>query len=156
MLAAWPTARLVPRGNVTAVAHAAAGSVPRLAMPADGAHHAMVRVGASVGACTGPSSCALGGPTVQQVRHRQWLFPKATKGWRPGRFEHEGQALKIARESKRIPIWKLSWAANVSENFLRMVERGDARLPKEQREELERLVGVPVRERRLSKIDRAP
>ncbi|CAE7329451.1 unnamed protein product [Symbiodinium sp. CCMP2592] len=50
------------------------------------------------------------GPATRQVRWRQWLFPQATKGWRPERFEHEGQALQFARQSKRIPIWKLGWA----------------------------------------------
>ncbi|CAE8717805.1 unnamed protein product, partial [Polarella glacialis] len=55
-----------------------------------------------------------------QVRWRQWLFPQATKGWRPERFEHEGQALQFARQSKRIPVWKLGWAANISTKYLQM------------------------------------
>ena len=45
----------------------------------------------------------------RQLRWRQWLFPQAAKGWRPERFEHEGQALQFARQSKRIPVWKLGW-----------------------------------------------
>merc|ERR1712232_615155 len=75
------------------------------------------------------------GPMAQQVRQRQWLFPMATKGFRPERFEHEGLALQLARVSKQIPIWKLGWASNISVNYLRMVERGEASLPPKQREE---------------------
>ncbi|CAE7257785.1 CEP1 [Symbiodinium sp. KB8] len=64
------------------------------------------------------------GPTTRQVRWRQWLFPQATKGWRPERFEHEGQALQFARQSKRIPIWKLGMAAR-TDPFLTDVEVPD-------------------------------
>lgn len=95
-------------------------------------------------------------PLAQQVRCRHFLFPMATKGFKASRFEFEGQALQFARESKRIPIWKLSWAANISVNFLLMVERGDARLPPQQRRELERLLGVPLKRETRSRIDRMP
>mmetsp|Transcript_23857 Transcript_23857/g.45437 ORF Transcript_23857/g.45437 Transcript_23857/m.45437 type:complete len:131 (-) Transcript_23857:18-410(-) len=105
----------------------------------------------------GVPACAVGGPLSQQVRCRQWLFPNhASKCFRPNRFEHEGQALQFARESKRIPIWKLGWAANISSNFLNMVESGDAALMPRQRQELERLLGVPLKKRRRSRIDRTP
>ncbi|CAE7184276.1 unnamed protein product [Symbiodinium necroappetens] len=96
------------------------------------------------------------GPTTRQVRWRQWLFPQATKGWRPERFEHEGQALQFARQSKRIPIWKLGWATSISRNYLEKVEQGEARLLPECREELERVLGVPLKRRRKSRLDRTP
>eukprot|EP00928_Gymnodinium_smaydae_P049491 TRINITY_DN33225_c0_g1_i1.p2 TRINITY_DN33225_c0_g1~~TRINITY_DN33225_c0_g1_i1.p2 ORF type:complete len:126 (+),score=35.84 TRINITY_DN33225_c0_g1_i1:60-437(+) len=99
---------------------------------------------------------SLAGPLSQQVRCRQWLAPLATKGFRPERFEHMGQAMQFARESKRIPIWKLGWAANISKNYLLMVEKGDATLPPVQRREIERLLGVPLKKQSRSKIDRAP
>eukprot|EP00930_Biecheleria_cincta_P067372 TRINITY_DN53919_c0_g1_i1.p2 TRINITY_DN53919_c0_g1~~TRINITY_DN53919_c0_g1_i1.p2 ORF type:complete len:136 (-),score=18.14 TRINITY_DN53919_c0_g1_i1:123-476(-) len=96
------------------------------------------------------------GACATQVRWRQWLFPQATKGWRPERFGHEGQALQFARQSKRIPIWKLGWAVNISTKFLQMVERGEAGLLPDQRQELERVLGVPLKRRRRSLIERTP
>ncbi|CAK9060664.1 unnamed protein product [Durusdinium trenchii] len=68
------------------------------------------------------------GPAARQVRWRQWLFPQTSKGWQPERFEHEGKALQFARQSKRIPIWKLGWATTIPTKYLIMVEHGQARL----------------------------
>ncbi|CAJ1431604.1 unnamed protein product [Effrenium voratum] len=77
----------------------------------------------------------LRGPCTRQVRWRQWLFPQATKGWRPERFEHEGEALRFARQSKRIPLWKLAWATSIDYEYLSLVEHGEARLGPEFRKE---------------------
>ncbi|CAK9074282.1 unnamed protein product [Durusdinium trenchii] len=75
------------------------------------------------------------GPAARQVRWRQWLFPQTSKGWQPERFEHEGKALQFARQSKRIPIWKLGWATTIPTKYLIMVEHGQARLGPAYREE---------------------
>mmetsp|Transcript_43894 Transcript_43894/g.80212 ORF Transcript_43894/g.80212 Transcript_43894/m.80212 type:complete len:127 (+) Transcript_43894:64-444(+) len=91
-----------------------------------------------------------------QVRHRQWLYPRATKAWRPNRFEHEGKAMQHARESKRIQIWKLSLVAGISKYHLQRVEEGTARLLPQERETLERYLGVPLKSRRKPRIERTP
>eukprot|EP00971_Amphidinium_carterae_P023320 459925-Amphidinium_carterae.1 len=93
---------------------------------------------------------------AQQTRHRQWLFPRATKGWRPGRFEHEGKAMQHARESKRIPIWKLGFVAGIPVAHLVRVEDGGARLLPQEREVLERYLGVPLKGTRKPWIERTP
>eukprot|EP00929_Paragymnodinium_shiwhaense_P014732 TRINITY_DN122695_c0_g1_i1.p1 TRINITY_DN122695_c0_g1~~TRINITY_DN122695_c0_g1_i1.p1 ORF type:complete len:164 (+),score=25.78 TRINITY_DN122695_c0_g1_i1:69-560(+) len=116
---------------------------------------------ADAGGLTASSGTACGafglcGPIAQQLRFRAFLMPMATKGFRASRFEHQGQAVQFARESKRIPVWKLAWAGNMSVRFLRMVERGEARLPNEQRVELERLLGVKFGGTRKSKLERTP
>mmetsp|Transcript_23600 Transcript_23600/g.51674 ORF Transcript_23600/g.51674 Transcript_23600/m.51674 type:complete len:131 (+) Transcript_23600:69-461(+) len=103
-----------------------------------------------------PASAALAGPAATQVRFRQWLFPMAGKGFRPEKFEHMGAAVRLARNSKRIPMWKLAWAAGISPAQLKKVETGRAMPHPEQTEELERLLGVQLKRRRKSKIDRAP
>mmetsp|Transcript_8471 Transcript_8471/g.25611 ORF Transcript_8471/g.25611 Transcript_8471/m.25611 type:complete len:130 (-) Transcript_8471:80-469(-) len=114
-----------------------------------------VVAGATAGGQVSQGGCRLG-PVAEQVRHRQWLFPMATKGFRPERFEHMGQALQLARESKRIPIWKLAWAAGTSKHWLAKVEAGNAALLPEHREEVERLLGVKLKRQRKSKFERAP
>mmetsp|Transcript_70510 Transcript_70510/g.155485 ORF Transcript_70510/g.155485 Transcript_70510/m.155485 type:complete len:117 (+) Transcript_70510:60-410(+) len=96
------------------------------------------------------------GPTARQARWRHFLFPMATKGWRPERFEHEGQALQFARQSKRIPMWKLGWATTISKNYLRLVEQGQARLAPQYRKELERVLGVPFKRQGKSRLERTP
>mmetsp|Transcript_71882 Transcript_71882/g.113896 ORF Transcript_71882/g.113896 Transcript_71882/m.113896 type:complete len:136 (+) Transcript_71882:75-482(+) len=106
---------------------------------------------------SGRLSRTIPGLHSQQVRCRQWIYPNmATKGWRPERFEYEGQALQFAREGKRVPLWKLGVAARVSKNHLDMVEKGKATLCASQRAEIERLIGVHLKRRRTPRIDRTP
>jgi len=93
---------------------------------------------------------------VVQCRGRKYLTPHATKGFNPNKFEHMGEALRHARESKRIHLFLLGQATGIKRRFLAAVERGEANLLYEQRLEVEKFLGVPLRNPSRNRLARTP
>lgn len=89
-------------------------------------------------------------------RLRIFLWPHASKGFNPHQFDHVGEALRWARQSKKLPIWRLGWATGIKWQYLASVERGVMMPTWEEIYQLEKYLGVTLRRRNKAKIDKVP
>ena len=92
-------------------------------------------------------------PTLFRIN----LWPHAGAGFdvRSKNFAHLGQAIKFARTSLRVPVWKLGWVSGMRSPYLPLVERGVCHPTRAELDTLETYLGVKLCKRNKSRIDKA-
>ncbi|CAD7955814.1 unnamed protein product [Amoebophrya sp. A120] len=94
--------------------------------------------------------------SISTPRLRLWLWPHASKDFNCHAWPHLGHALRFARKSKRIPMWKLGWATGLGERYIGQIEKGFAVPTEVEHSVLRQSLGVSLRKKNFAKMDKVP
>ena len=92
---------------------------------------------------------------ASRISLRAWLTPGPHKGWSPAEAESVGKAMQLARTAKHYTFEKLARATGIWSKTLWQIEKDIIAPLPEQRERIERYLGVRIQAQRRSRTDRA-
>ena len=85
---------------------------------------------------------------VSRLLSRIWITPGPKKGWIAGNFESMGEAMRVARTSKKYTFGKLSRGTEIAPKTLWSIEKGLMAPSNEELKKIELYLGVPILARR--------